>query len=230
MAGLLGLPSGRPVSLYAGYAKPNNPASNHEIGISLGGFDIQGTYPMTPNVIYPHTCKKVFSADLFSGESLQLFRPPPKPLSRRRIRKEMDDAVRAHTLDLLNKSYLIGGQIIAPQVTLIDWLTITIPDSVLFSGLLLIDDNPHSRLTLPLSYSKICKPDWRPAIPCGVQPLPSGFFVRLFSTPLLWLGCWGHLRMHRYPQRPVTPTLTIQPPIKELAFLLVAPNFVELLQ
>lgn len=90
---------------------------------------------MTTPVMHLHTCKKVFTADLFSNESLQLFRPPPKPLSRRRIRKAMDDAVRAHTLDLLNNSYLIGGQIIAPQVTLIDWLTITIPDSVLFHGL-----------------------------------------------------------------------------------------------
>ena len=90
---------------------------------------------MTPNVIYPHTCKKAFTADLFSGESLQLFRPPPKPISHRRLKKTMVEAVRAHTLDLLNNHYLIGGQIITPQVTLIDWLTITIPDQVLFHGL-----------------------------------------------------------------------------------------------
>ena len=89
---------------------------------------------MTPIVIPLHTSKKVFTADLFSGESLQLFRPPPKPPSHRRIRKTMDDALRVHTLDLLNNHYLIGGQI-TPQVTFIDWLTVTIGDQVLFSGL-----------------------------------------------------------------------------------------------
>ena len=62
MAGLLGASLDAPVSIKAGYANPDNPASNPEIGISLGGFKLYGAFLMTTHVMHPHTCKKVSPA------------------------------------------------------------------------------------------------------------------------------------------------------------------------
>ena len=59
MAGLLGVPTGTPVSLKTGYANPNNSATNPEIGISLGGSRLQGAFLMTTHVMYSHARKKV---------------------------------------------------------------------------------------------------------------------------------------------------------------------------
>ena len=62
MAGLLGASPEAPVTFEAGYANPNNSASNSEIGISLGGSELKGAFLMTTPVMHPHTCKKVSAA------------------------------------------------------------------------------------------------------------------------------------------------------------------------
>ncbi len=42
MAGLLGLPPGRPVPFVAGYANPDNSATRQDIGMSAGGSNNKG--------------------------------------------------------------------------------------------------------------------------------------------------------------------------------------------
>lgn len=78
----------------------------------------------------------MFEFDLFSGDTLQLHFSVDTETSKTaipHIRHHIANAARSYNNDLLNNHYLLGGQI-KPQVTLIDWLTITIPDSSLFGG------------------------------------------------------------------------------------------------